>query len=276
MRFRRRRATVVDSHDAVVLRGNARRTLAVRVALGAAAVLLLAAAVASARGLQVEERTILPSASTGVVVLDLSLSISDGDYRLVREALQRLIDADARIGLVVFSDAPYELLPPGTPARELRPILPLLQPPRPGRLPNPWVETFRSGTRISWALDLAGEMLARERVANGSVLLLSDLQTAPDDVAALTRSAENLRRRSIPIQIVPLSPLSDGRLLFGQLLGEDAFVAPTQPGSGPRTLRTLDPLGLPVLLLALGGVFLVVLALNERYTGRLALPRGSA
>ena len=54
-----------------------RRTFVIRVGLVFASVALLAAAAASARGLDVRERGFLPRGSTGVVVLDLSLSISD-------------------------------------------------------------------------------------------------------------------------------------------------------------------------------------------------------
>ena len=143
-------------------RGGGRSSI--RVGLVFASVALLAAAAASARGLDVRERGFLPRGSTGVVVLDLSLSISDRSYPEVRQAVRRLIRADAPAGLVVFSDGPYELLPPGTPASELKPLLRLLEPPKGGAPVNPWWQTFRAGTRISSALDLARGMLVRDRV----------------------------------------------------------------------------------------------------------------
>ena len=68
-----------------------------------------------------------------MVVVDLSLSIADEDYHTVRRAFRRLVAENASIGLVVFSDVPYELLPPGTPASELEPMLRLLVPPGSGR-----------------------------------------------------------------------------------------------------------------------------------------------
>ena len=55
----------------------------------------------------------LPTGTTGVVVLDLSLSILDDQSGVVRRTLQSLVDSDAPVGVVVFSDVPYELLPPG-------------------------------------------------------------------------------------------------------------------------------------------------------------------
>ena len=79
----------------------------------------------------------------------------------MRTAFKRLIADNASIGLVVFSDVPYELLPPGTPASELRPMLRLLVPPRLGPPVNPWSITFRAGTKVSAALQLARDMLRR-------------------------------------------------------------------------------------------------------------------
>lgn len=270
----RRRRLVVDSHDAGALRAASHRTRILRIVLATAAVVALAAAAASARGLDVHERSILPSGSTGVIVLDLSLSIGDADYREVRSALRRLSAVDAPIGLVVFSDVPYELLPPGTPARELLPFLRLLSPLRVGSLVNPWVQTFRAGTRISTALELAEQMLVRDKVDKGSILLVSDLQTAPEDVQALTRTLQGLRRRSVAVRVVPLSALSDGRRLFEGVLGADTYAAPSEPrGAGPPAVRREGGSGLPSGLLALGGLLFAVLAAHERFAGRLALPR---
>ena len=274
--MRRTRRVAIDSHDLSALRGVARRTLLVRVVLAAAAVALLTAAVAEARSLDVQKRTIVPRGTTAVVVLDLSLSIGEGNYVDVRSTLRRVIDAQAPVGLVVFSDVPYELLPPGTPGNELRPILNVLVPARPGEPASPWTGSFRAGTRISEALGLAGAMLRRERVQHGSILLLSDLQTAPDDIAALTRTLEQLKSSSVAVRVVPMGALSDGRLLFGQLLGQQAFITQAElQGEPARPLRTTQTGALPVGLLALMGLFFVALAANERFAARLALPRRS-
>ena len=262
----------VRSHDIAALRTAARRARLLRGALVVAALVLLGAAAASARELQTQERGLLPDGTTGVVVVDLSLSIADEDYNAVRRSLRRLIAEDARIGLVVFSDVPYELLPPGTPASELRPMLRLLVPPRLGPPINPWSQTFRAGTRISAALELAGEMLERDGVENGSILLVSDLETAPDDVPQLTRTVEGLRNSSIDLRVFPLAPSSDARLIFGGLLEEGAFAVPLDPEdtspvpSGARSR-------VPVALLVLGCLLFAALALHEHFGGRLALPR---
>jgi VWA domain-containing protein len=269
--MRRRRSAAVDTHDVGALQDVARRTRLVRLILAVAAVAALSATVSSARSLDVQKRTIVPTGSAPVVVVDLSLSIGEGSYGDVRRSLANVIESDRPVGLVVFSDVPYELLPPGTPSAELRPVLRRLIPPRRGKLATPWTQTFRLGTKISDALVLAGRMLERERVKRGSIVLVSDLQTAPDDVAALTRTIEDLRSRSVDIRIVPIGALSDGRLLFGRLLGETAFAAPAQYEGEVQPLRTDDSAPLPVGLLILTGVFFVALAVHERFAAQLAL-----
>ena len=273
--MRRRRRAAIDTHDVAALRSVARRTRLVRLVLAVAAVAALVATVASARSLDAQRKTIVPSGSTGVIVLDVSLSIAN-NYGDVRRSLRNVVDGDAPVGLVVFSDVPYELLPPGTPASELEPVLGVLTPPARGDPPTPWTQSFRGGTRISDALELAGRMLRREHVENGSIVLISDLQTAPDDVTALARTIDGLKSRGVAVRVVPIGALSDGRLLFRRLLGEDAFSEPTRSiDNDPRPLRSADSAGLPVGLLTLATVFFLALAAHERYASRLALPRSS-
>ena len=271
LRLMARRATVVDSHDVGAFSVAAWRTRLLRFALAGACVGLLAAAAASASSLDTREQALIPSETTGVVVVDLSLSIGDEDYNVVRGALHRLIAEDASIGFVVFSDVAYELLPPGTPASALRPMLRLLVPPRLGAPVNPWSQSFRSGTRISSALDLAQGMLERDGVENGSILLVSDLETAPEDVPPLARKVEEIRRSSVELRVFGLAPSRYALQLFAGLLEEDAFASPTssaadepvESGAGSRT---------PVVLLVLGCLLLLALALHECFGGRLALP----
>lgn len=263
----------VGTHDVGSFRAASRRALVLRVALAGAAAVLLGAAVANARDLDPRDRGLLPTGSTGVVVLDLSLSILDDQSGVVRRTLQSLVDTDARVGVVVFSDTPYELLPPGTPAKELRPIIRLLTPNAAGKVISPWTDTFRSGTRISSALQLAQDMLVGDRVKDGSILLVSDLETAPDDVPATARILTKIQRSGTPVRLLALGPSSDARTLFGGILGPGAF---TPLAEGP--VRTPEPPDakrrpLPKALLLFGLLFLVALAAHERYGGRLALPR---
>lgn len=274
LRFPARRRDGITSHDVRAFPRGARRTRLLRLAFVGAAVALLLAAVSYARNLETRERGLLPTGTVGVAVVDLSLSIVDEDYNTVRRALSTLIAEDARIGLVVFSDAPYELLPPGTPASEMRPMLRLLVPPRFGPPVNPWTQTFRAGTRISSALELARAMLERDGVKKGSILLVSDLDTAPDDVPALARTVEALRGSEIELRVVPLAPSSDAQLLFEGLLEKDRFAAPSDlvetAGSSVATTRV------PLALFVLGGLFFIALAAHERFGARLALGRAAA
>jgi len=264
------RPETVGTPDVRAFRAATRRARVLRLAFGGAALLLVGAAAAHARGLDATKPGLVPSGTTGVAVVDLSLSITDEDYSAVRNAFRRLIAENASIGLVVFSDVPYELLPPGTPASELRPMLRLLVPAKAGPPVNPWIDTFRSGTRISAALDLAHGMLERDGVRSGSILLVSDLETAPDDVPALTRTVERLRASSIDLRVIALSASSDAQLIFSGLLQKEAFAGSAAGGQPTADSREVSA-PLPTVLLVLGALALLALALHERFGGRLAI-----
>ena len=267
------RRGAVDTHDAHAFPVAMWRTRILRLAFAGAAVALIVFAVASARGLDTRSPGLIARGTTGVVVVDLSLSIANEDYHLVRRAFRRLVAENSSIGLVVFSDVAYELLPPGTPAAALEQMLRLLVPPRLGPPINPWTGGFRAGTRVSVALELARGMLERDRVRNGSILLVSDLETAPEDVPPLTRTVETLRRSSIDLRVVGLAPSSDARRIFGGLLQEGAFEA--APGGVEEVGEgSAQESGLPTALLVLGALFFLALAAHELFVGALAITRG--
>jgi hypothetical protein len=264
----------VSSHDVPALRSVITRTTAIRLVLAGAAVALVLAAAASARDPATSERALIPQDRVGIVVLDLSLSITDTDYAAIRRTLRRIVAEEASIGLVVFSDVPYELLPPGTPAKELTPFLRLLIAPRLGPVQNPWTQTFRAGTRISVALDLAKSMLERDGIESGSILLVSDLETAPDDVPALARTVAGIDLSGIRLRIVPLAPSSDALTLFGGLLEEDALAGFAQRAPDAEEADAGSAgVELPTELLVLGALVFLFLAAHERLAGRLGLPR---
>jgi hypothetical protein len=109
-------------------------------------------------------------------------------------------------------------------------------------------------------------------VKNGSILLVSDLVTAPEDVPELARTLHELKRQSLVVRVVALSPLQAGRAVFETLLGKDALIEPSQLRNPQRvTVKTQS--ALPTGFLVLGGILLAVLAANERFAGRLGLPR---
>src|SRR5438093_7425867 len=88
-----------------------RRTTSVRAALAAALVLLVVAAAFSARRPHAPILRFLPRGSTGIVVLDLSASISTDTYQRIGQTLRELASTKGRYGLVVFSDVAYDALP---------------------------------------------------------------------------------------------------------------------------------------------------------------------
>ena len=115
-------------------------------------------------------------------------------------------------------------------------------------------------------------MLEGDRVEDGSILLVSDLETAPDDVPETARVLRSIKKSGTPVRLLALGPSSDARALFGGILGPEAF---TPLADGP--VRQPEPPDarrrpLPRALLLLGLLFLVALAGHERYAGRLALP----
>src|SRR2546421_7932838 len=101
--------------DLAGLAAAVRRTTLVRLLLTLALAVSAGLAVWGAAGLGTHTLSFLPQGSSTVVVLDQSRSVYLAGYRRVEALLQRLVDADAAVGLVIFSDGAYELLPPGSP-----------------------------------------------------------------------------------------------------------------------------------------------------------------
>jgi VWA domain-containing protein len=259
----------------------ARRTTAVRAALVLGALVLLAFAFLASRTAGSPVGALLPAGSSTVVVLDISASISGPTNRRVRATLRTLAFSKGRAGLVVFSDAAYELLPPGTPTRELRPLLRFFTPSGGSRLyptypSNPWNGTFTGGTRISAGLEEARRALARARIRHGLLILVSDLED-PEDPAQLADAVTALQRAHVGLRIVPLFPRPENTALWQGLAGADAIVAsPTLPDSplaaARKEAQPFQP-GLPATLLALSALLVLLLAANERWCGRLVLRR---
>src|SRR5262249_19105565 len=159
-----------------------------------------------------------------------------------------------RIGLVVFSDTAYEALPPGVPASDLAPLVRYFTLPpqtKPGFVqafpPNPWGSTFTGGTRISTGMELA-HTIATEHRARPAVVLISDLDDDPSDLARLAVVLAAYRRDGIPVRVVGLNPSAQDIALFERLLGPNDSIAqaPTLTEVPPR-----DVTPFPWALLAL-------------------------
>jgi hypothetical protein len=275
------RRPAVPTADVAELRSLARRTTVLRFALALVLLALLLFEVRAARALRETESGFYPRGTSAVIVVDLSLSIVRNTYPTIGAIFRDVIAHNAPAGLVIFSDSPYELLPPGSPGRDLKPFLRYFTP-IPGRIEggqpvfpdNPWSQTFRAGTRISGGLQLARDILRRDHVQHGSIVLASDLSTPGGDVPAMTDTLLELRRDDIALKIVPLFASPGDRAFFERLVGPKAFDDHvTFAGTLRRNARETVGSQMPWRLLAIGALLIVVLGANERLLGRLPLPR---
>lgn len=229
MRLPRKRLAV-PYFDARVFRRATRRTTVVRITLAAALVAAAAFELGSARGGGTTEASYLRPGATTAVVMDFSYSITGSTYRLIVNGLRKIEAAGNPVALVGFSDVAYEMLPPGTPARELEPVarrfVPL--PTKDGSLrfpTSPWAP-LEGGTRISAGLDLADEILQRDHVRKGSVVLISDLETSSDDAPALVDAVNALKAHGYSLHLVGLAPTDPSLEFFESLIGRGALVDP--------------------------------------------------
>jgi hypothetical protein len=250
----------------------ASRTRVARLTLAAALIATLAAAFLFTRD-TARGSAFLPSGTSPVVVLDLSWSTAS-DYRRIGRTIADLASSDRRVGLIVFSDVPYEMFPPGTPSRELRPLLRFFEGPKQQRARSPWASSLSGGTRISAALLLARQVLHGDGVTNGSVVLVSDLGDAPNDRTALSAAVVTFVREGIPLRVVGIHPTPEDAGFFTRLLGRE----PLQPQAkgGPPAASASPPHGLQIGLLVAAALFLVLLAVNEHACAGLRWSREAA
>jgi uncharacterized protein (DUF58 family) len=212
-----------------------------------------------------------------MVALDLSASIDARAYLRIQNAIRALTRNEQEIGLVVFSDSAYEMLPPGTPSRELERLLRLFRPDanNPAGGVTPWEQDFRAGTRISSGLFAARTALERERVERGSVLLVSDLDSPATDVARLGAEIDELRRRGIELRVVPLFPLAEKQALFESLVGAGRIAKSSRPEAPVQAPEGAGLRGrLPWLFVLIALLLLALLAANERLNTRLLVAEG--
>jgi hypothetical protein len=259
-----------------------RRTLLLRITFAVLLVGLVVAAIDTGRSKAAASRGLVPGGAGGMLVLDVSRSIKPDANRTITNVLQELIDAHTRIGLVAFSDIAYELLPPGSPSAELQPLLRYFAAvaPKPGPdpyPPNPWTTSFSGGTQISSGLAVAHAALQRAGQPKGPILLVSDLDTAPDDVPRVALTFNQFRAQGVPFRIVAVTPRADNLSLFKNLAGPGAFTHPVRGASGGLGQTGGAEGGhTPWLLIALALLVLGALAANEHWCGRLPVPRTSA
>jgi hypothetical protein len=259
--------------DIAELRPAWRRTVVIRGALVVALVALLAVAALLASRPTSHPLRFLPRASNGIVVLDLSASISSDTFNRIGETLDELAATNGRYGLVVFSDVAYQALPPGTPSSQLLPFARYFRVPdqtTPGLGPqfptNPWTNPFSAGTRISAGLGLALNVIHTQRLSHPGVILISDLDDDPGDLENLASSALAYRQQGIDIRIVALNPAPQDEQLFGKLLGDASHITQAHlPGDRTSTTSSHFPTALALLAV----VIALALAANELFSPRL-------
>ena len=278
-----RRTSTFPLADARVLRRELRRTTLIRLGLLAALVVLGIAAVWRAGATDTRTVTFLPHRQTAIVVLDESKSIYLTAYQRIDALLGKLIAADASVGLVAFSDTAYELLPPGSHGTELRALQRYYRPGGGGAVDdsaanisaNPWEVGFSAGTKISSGLDLAQQIVHRDRLTHATILLASDLETASEDQPLLTRTLISMRRDPrVTLRIVPLFPIAEDRAFFERLVGKKPFVNPASLDFQARGESHSRFLGeTPTSFLVVAALLLLALAVNELACARVFVPR---
>src|SRR5262249_30978667 len=127
--------------DAAALRGPARRALIWRTGAGAVLAALLAA-LALATGV-VHGSGPAPRSSAGVAVLALSGSTGPDASATIVGRLRAVAKQGGNAGLVLFSDATQEAVPPTAPASMLRGYIRFFAVPKGlGLTRNPWTDSF--------------------------------------------------------------------------------------------------------------------------------------
>jgi len=252
----------------------ARRTLLVRVALLLLVTGALVAAVLTARNPHSQTIVTLPSHADTIVVLDVSASIAADTYSRIASTLSSLARSHGRYGLVVFSGQAYEALPPGTPAEDLAPLVPLFIPQKPSgpgftaTYPrNPWTDTFSGGTEISSGLELAHTIATSGGVDRPAVVLVSDLDDDPGDVTRVASIVLAYRRDHIPLRIVGLNPSPEDAAFFEQRAGPSSPIV--QAGAAARGAQPRNRTPFPWVYVVLVVAGAVALAAHELWTGRL-------
>jgi len=236
-----------------------------RIGVCVALVLLLAACLVAAFRLRTRPTSYFAHGG-GFVVADFSKSIDPRAYKRMGQLLQTLADSDQRLGLIVFAEDAYEMLPAGTRGDALRPMLRYYQVGTGadavltiGAQETPWSKAFLGGTSIGRALRLARELLQQQPNSRRSVLLVSDLDDASSDVPLMTQEIGHYRDDGISLRVVPLFPSTEDLAFFSGLAGPDSILSGNQLSENAKVAERQSVVGsfplwlvLPALALLLG------------------------
>jgi hypothetical protein len=251
----------------------AARTSVVRAVLALALIALVVLTALAARHPRLDKHPLLPANAGGIVVLDLSASISEDTYSRIGQELQKLVDAGGRYGLVVFSSNAYEALPPGSPASELKPLIRYFVLPsqiNPGEQPsyprNPWTKSFTGGTQIARGLDLARQIEVDGHVKHPTVVLISDLQDDASDLSRLNEVLTAYKQDRVKLYIVPLNATESDLQRYSSV----AVATLQTPGFTPGAPKSSPAhTSFPTLLVVLTALVATLLGLNEIRSARL-------
>src|SRR5215203_1069656 len=207
-------------------------------------------------------------------------ALPHGELTALRRPIRRTMALRVTLGLALaavflaaFADVAYELVPPGTPGRDLAPLIRFFAE---GTTANPWA-SFQTGTNLSGGLEAARAALERDGVERGAILLASDLEFFPDDVPRLTATLGEMRADGTALRILPLGARKEQRQFFERVVGPGIFVEPAEAAAAAsageaegrfRLAEEDTPWLFACLVLVLG----LLLAANERACGRLRLP----
>jgi hypothetical protein len=251
--------------DADALRGPARHALATRaVAVGVLAVLLAALALATG----VVHSQARPT-SASVVVLDLSGSIGPEASATIARTLRAVAAQGGRAGLVLFSDATQEAVPPTAPASTLRGYVRFFTHSDKAVLPhNPWTDSFSAGTQIGRGLAAARLALRRAGIERGRVILVSDVSDAVLDAPLMRRELlAYARDRNVALRLAAVPGNDKSAVaLFRHVLGRKALAV----GRPPASALAPESRGFPTTAVAIVVAIALLLAAYELRNAPLA------
>jgi hypothetical protein len=251
----RRRTNVLQLADAATFGSAARRTWIAWLALAGGLVALLLVFNLGTRT-QPAGAGLLPARANAIIVLDLSGSMKSSSKRIANALLGLTRDGRRNLGLVVFSDAAYEALPPSTPPEGIRDWLSLFLHDSPSVYP--WTPSFSKGTLISSGLAVARRMLRRDGIEDGHVVLVSDLVDSPVDLPNLQSVVAQYQREGIDLRVISVPPRTDRASVprFAQQANA-AFVerAATQTIHPAKLPHPHSRTALLVILIAVIGLF---------------------
>ncbi len=251
-----RRPRTIPTSDAGALRRARIRTGLVRTVLVVVACGLLAVAFFSARGLEARSNEFVPGGRSGVVVIDVSLSIVNRDYARVRGVLEQIIRSDNPNGPRRVLGCGVRALAPANPG-EGAPAAPAFLHARtlagyrrtPGRRASRRARGSRP--RSTWRRRCCCGIACRPLRSFSSAISRARPRTSRTWARRLLGFAES----ATTLRVVPLSATSDGRTFFGGILGTEAFVDPVEPNAGEARPIEVSFRGEAPLLLLLASAF---------------------